>query len=138
MPEPSPLHGGTAHLAGRVSGKFSQFSSGSCPVFDAQSRHAGKIARVAREQRAVMDQRDAGYLQVHRTDADALLAQTQKRLCGGSVPLQDGPMRVEFDAFVQSLVGGDLAVGVGLPMNLRKPATQLLLNRDDGRSGVFT
>ena len=137
MPEPSPLLSLPETHPERWP-CHRPFSSGSCPVFDAQSRHVGEIARIAREQRAVMDQRDAGYLQVHRTDAEALLAQIQKRVGGGSVPLQDGPMREEFDAFAQSLVGGDLAVGVGQSMNLRKPATQLLLNRDDGSSGVLT
>src|SRR5207249_4297039 len=75
--------------------------------------------------------------QVHRTDADALSAQVQEQLGGGSVPREDRPTREEFDALVQSLEGGDLALGVGESMNLRKPAAQLLLDGDDGGSSVF-
>src|SRR5437879_4819312 len=97
----------------------------------------GKIARISREQRALVDLWDAGYLQVHRTDADALLAQVQEQLGSGSVPRQDRPTGEEFEALVQSLLGGDLAVGVGESMNLRKPAAQLLLDGDDGGRCVF-
>ena len=77
MPEPSPLLGLPETHPERWPCQR-PLSSGLRPILDAQSRHAGEIARVAREQRAVMDQCDAGYLQVHRTDADALSAQVQE------------------------------------------------------------
>jgi hypothetical protein len=35
------------------------------PVLDSQARHAAEIARVACQQPAIVDYRDAGYLKVH-------------------------------------------------------------------------
>ena len=44
------------------------------PVLESQARHLVEIHGIAREERGVVREGDAGNLQIHRADADALPA----------------------------------------------------------------
>jgi hypothetical protein len=66
----------------------------------------------AGQQNRIQSQSNAGDLQVHCCEADALRAQRLEPVCGFDSPWQQVPSGKEIEAPLQAPIGIDLAVNV--------------------------
>lgn len=98
------------------------------PVLHIQIGHALEILEVAREQRCVVGDHDAGDPQVHSGDAGTLGAQLFKRACRAIIPRHYGPPCQLDEHFLRTTVSYDETNRTFRTCDLRKLSSQDLLD----------
>ncbi len=108
------------------------------PVFKSQSGNLGKVHGVLCEKKGVVGDGDAGNLEVHGADADALLAKGMEKSRCILIQRQNRPPCVGFDEVIKFRVGVDLPQRVGCGMDFLQPAFDALLNIHNGGGDFLT
>lgn len=98
------------------------------PVFKPQSRNLGEVHGVLGEEKRVVGNGDAGDLEVHGADADALLAKGEEESRRILIQRQNRPRCVSFNETVKFPIGIDLPERIGCGMDFFQPAFDAFLH----------
>jgi hypothetical protein len=102
------------------------------PILDLQPWHLRKVARVPRNEDALVRQSDSGDTKVMSPDADLLLAKASEQLMRRRVKAEDGKIPEELQGSLHAVVGGDEGRAIGSPPDGLQAAAKLFL---DGHYG---
>ncbi len=78
------------------------------PVFESQSRHFLEVSPIGREKKCVIGHRDAGHLQIHRTDFDARFAEAVEEIHRVGTQRKDVQLGEEIEEICQLAIRGNL------------------------------